>query len=352
MKITYRVNKDKASKKQVLEGVRKGNQPTQEQVQKIRTEKLKRFDPTRVFLSVVLVFLVEILVLYLINFPVVRWSLDYFKNPEGQLPKVVYQTIRLQFGPEISTETQTEVKNKLSELTFEGKKRFEFVGENADVMLTYTAEKPESTYLLGEYYIVPVGHMYWLRDSMTKGNLQQDEVLVPTGAKTLYDEVLKKYGEKAPKTKEVPDLLAALKGQEKSVGFISVNDVNAQYKLLSLEGSYFYEDAPKGGIPYYLTLTGNSVVAKNLIKTRASAVFPESFNAESLLSVRMTGVTAITRGLGIKTNASKDPSYAARKIGDFLSKADLTHVSNEISMTNGCVPTGGVSFCMVSSHLA
>ncbi len=352
MKITYRVNKDKASKKQILEGVRKGNQPTQEQVQKIRTEKLKRFDPTRVFLSVILVFLVEILVLYLVNFPVVRWSLDYFKNPEGQLPKVVYQTIKLQFGNEISTETQTEVKNKLSELTFEGKKRFEFVTENADVTLTYTAEKPEGTYLLGEYYIVPVGHLYWLRDSMTKGNLQQDEVLVPAGTKTLYDEVLKKFGEKAPKTKEAPDLLAALKGQEKSVGFISVNDINAQYKLLSLEGSYFYEDAPKGGIPYYLTLTGNSVVAKNLIKTRASAVFPESFNADSLLSVRMTGVTAITRGLGIKTNASKDPSYAARKIGDFLSKADLTHVSNEISMTNGCVPTGGVSFCMVSSHLA
>lgn len=352
MKITYRVNKDKASKKQILEGIRKGNQPTQEQVQKIRTEKLKRFDPTRVFLTVILVFLVEILVLYLVNFPLVRWSLDYFKNPEGQLPKVSYNTIRLQFGQELSEATQTEVKNKLSELTFEGKKRFEFVTENPDVLLTYTAEKPEENYLLGEYYLVPVGHLYWIRDGVTKGNLQQDEILIPAGAKSLYEKVIEKYAEKAPKTKEVTDILASLKSQEKSIGFISINDTNSQYKLLSLDGSYFYETAPKGGLPYYLTLTGESAVAKNLIKTRASAVFPASFNPEDLLSVRMTGVTAITRGLGIKTNASKDPAYAARKIGDFLSKADLTHVSNEISMVNGCVPTGGVSFCMVPSHIA
>ncbi|PIY17957.1 hypothetical protein COZ14_01440, partial [Candidatus Dojkabacteria bacterium CG_4_10_14_3_um_filter_Dojkabacteria_WS6_41_9] len=85
-----------------------------------------------------------------------------------------------------------------------------------------------------------------------------------------------------------------------------------------LNGKYFFDNAPEGGIPYFLVLTGTSAKGKSIVKARANAVFPESFSKDSLMSLRMTGVTAITRGLGIKTNASGDPGYAARKIGDFL----------------------------------
>lgn len=351
MKITYRVNKASISKKQPLAGIRRANEPTKEQIEKKRQEKLKRFDPMRVILTSILVFLVEILILYLVNFPIIRWSLDYFKNPEGQLPTVSYKTIRMKLGAELPEATKTEVKNKLGGLSFNDVKRFEFVDENPDITLTYTAEKPPEGQLLGEYYLLPVGHLYWIRDTVAVGNLQQDEILVPAGTQTIVDKVVKKYSNTAPKTKEVTDLVASLKSQEKSIGFVTLDTINSQYKLLSLDGKYFFENAPDGGLPYYLTIEGTSDIAAHLVKTRADSAFPESFEKGSLLSVRMTGVTAITRSLGIKTNASGDPGYAARKIGDFLKKADLTHVSNEISMVNGCVPTGGVSFCMVPSHI-
>lgn len=351
MKITYRVSKAKLSKNQPLEGVRKAGEMTELQKTKVKEAKLRKFDPTRVFLTTTLLFLIEILVLYLINFPIVRWSIDYLRSPETQIPTLAYKTVRLQIAPELPADVKAGIETKLQTIEYNGMKRFEFVTENPDLKLTYTTEKKESDKVIADLFLVPVGHLYWVRDTVNKANVEQDEVLVPTGMKSLYTEVLGKYTGKQVKVKEATDLPTALKSQEKSVGFTDFMSLNGQFKLLQLDGKYFFDNAPSGAIPYYLVLTGTSEAGKSIVLTRADANFPESFSKDSLLTVRMTGVTAITRSLGIKTNASGDSAYAARKIGDFLSKADLTHVSNEISMVPGCVPTGGVSFCMVTSHL-
>ncbi|MCC7304484.1 CapA family protein [bacterium] len=351
MKITYRVSKSNLSKKQPLEGVRKGNQQTQEQITKAKETKLKKFDPTRVLLTTVLVFLVEILVLYLINFPIVRWSIDYITRPGSQLPTISYKTIRLQLASEIPETTRNEIQKKLESIEFNGTKRFTFVTENPEVTIKYSAEKQKNDLVLSQLYLVPVGHLYWIKDDISKTNVLQDEIIVPTGKRILYNEILSKYAGKEVKLREASDVSSTLKNQEKSFAMIDFFDLNGQYKLLKLDGKYFFEDAPNGGIPYYLVIHGDSVASKNIVAARAAAQFPESFSKDNLLSLRMTGVTAITRGLGIKTNASGDPAYASRKIGAFLSKADLTHVSNEISMVPHCAPAGGVSFCMVSSHI-
>jgi poly-gamma-glutamate synthesis protein (capsule biosynthesis protein) len=50
----------------------------------------------------------------------------------------------------------------------------------------------------------------------------------------------------------------------------------------------------------------------------------------------MTGVTALTRVMITKLNAVGDPLYFSELIGDFLSDADITHVSNEVSFKEGC----------------
>jgi len=352
MKITYRVSKEGMGKKQSLEGIRKSDMPTPEQVENRKVARLKRFDPTRVVLTSILVFLIEILVLYLFNVPVVRWSIDYLRHQDGSLSAISYKTIKVKLADELPTTLRNELQVKLSDISFNDTKRFEFVTENPDISVLYTAKAAEGDTVIANLFLVPVGHAYWVRDAINKGNVQQDEILVPKGMKSLYEKIIEGYAAKVPKTKEATDMVASLKAQEKSVGFVDFFELSNKYKLLSLNGKYFFDNAPEGGIPYFLVLTGTSAKGKSIVKARANAVFPESFSKDSLMSLRMTGVTAITRGLGIKTNASGDPGYAARKIGDFLSKADLTHTSNEISMVKGCVPTGGVSFCMVPSHIA
>jgi len=351
MKISYRVTKNELTKNNPMEGIRKSDMPTPAQVEKRKTDRLKRFDPTRVILASILIFMIEVLVLYLFNVPVIRWSVDYLRGSDKLLPTVKYQTIKLKLADELPTTLKNDLQVKLADIEFQGTKRFQFVTENPDITVGYTAKLAETDTKIANLYLVPVGHLYWIRDTLNKGNVQQDELLVAAGKKALYEKVIETYAEKLPKIKEVKDVAVALKTQEKSAAFIDFFDLNGNFKLLSLNGKYFFDSAPEGGIPYFMVISGANSTGKNIIQDRADAIFPEDFQKESILSLRMTGVTAITRNLGIKTNASGNPGYAAQKIGAFLAKADLTHVSNEISMVKGCVPTGGVSFCMVESHI-
>ncbi len=56
---------------------------------------------------------------------------------------------------------------------------------------------------------------------------------------------------------------------------------------------------------------------------------------ERLTVLVMTGVTALTRVTAWKM-ATKDLLYPAEKIGDWLSEADITHISNEVSFWDEC----------------
>jgi len=68
----------------------------------------------------------------------------------------------------------------------------------------------------------------------------------------------------------------------------------------------------------------------------------------------MTGVTALTRVSAYKIEQQHDPAYPARKIAPVLSRADIVHVSNEVSFVDGCVPDTGptLTFCSKPSYLA
>jgi len=69
-------------------------------------------------------------------------------------------------------------------------------------------------------------------------------------------------------------------------------------------------------------------------------------NPEHLGTIATTGVTAMTRMTAWRMDEEKDPGYAARAIGPLLSSADVTHISNEVSFVDGCVPQKVMSgFC-------
>ncbi|MBU0703671.1 MAG: CapA family protein [Chloroflexi bacterium] len=67
----------------------------------------------------------------------------------------------------------------------------------------------------------------------------------------------------------------------------------------------------------------------------------------------LTGVTALTRGTGIKMD-QHGVTYPAQDIRDWLLKADITHVSNEVSFAENCPPPANYTtmvFCSDPSYI-
>jgi len=70
-----------------------------------------------------------------------------------------------------------------------------------------------------------------------------------------------------------------------------------------------------------------------------------SYDKAKLLKLNMTGTTALTRALGAEMDKLGNYEYPAEDIASFLADADLTHVSNEISLVSNCVQVDSMSFC-------
>ncbi len=74
---------------------------------------------------------------------------------------------------------------------------------------------------------------------------------------------------------------------------------------------------------------------------------------DRITTLIMTGTTAIARTSAYKIEQYKDPAYPARIVGPLLASADITHISNEISVADNCVPVlNTMSFCSKPSYLA
>lgn len=114
---------------------------------------------------------------------------------------------------------------------------------------------------------------------------------------------------------------------------VSIWDLSADQKLLSLDGQYYFNNYNSGGFFEYLTVTGDnpddvqkvvSLLESNIAK------FPDK---DSVLTLAQTGVTALSRRMNATLDRVGDAAYFAEKIGDYLSSFDLTHTSNESSFS-------------------
>jgi poly-gamma-glutamate synthesis protein (capsule biosynthesis protein) len=354
MKITYQKSASSAKKNPPLSGIRKVTDIIKHENTRVKAnEKAQKpkFDLKRVLLLSILGFCILTLAGYLANVQTIVWGIEFLKDPTFKVSQATYKTYSLTIDSALPDTVQEKITTELLSIDFNGTKRFTTESGHDTVSLIYTSEKKEDDTVLQTDYLVPVGHLYWVRDTIAKSNYLQDGMFVQESKANTYKDVLAAHFGKEPTLKLTKDLAGSLKSQEKIGGFISFSDLSAQYKILQYDNKFFLDEPDKAAIAFYLVLRSDSNSPKNILKDRLTEVIPPSFDAKQALSVRMTGVTAITRGLGIKTNASGDTAYAARKIGSFLAKADLTHVSNEISFLNNCAYTGGVSFCTRTEHI-
>ncbi|MBA2278858.1 CapA family protein [Candidatus Saccharibacteria bacterium] len=134
-------------------------------------------------------------------------------------------------------------------------------------------------------------------------------------------------------------LAGAVKDMSASdIAFIPASELTKDIKLLSFDGTYYLDNFTKGAIFRQADFAGPD--ASSLADLKLNDLARE----DTTLSVKMTGVTALTRVMMRKLTTVKDPLYFSEKIGDFLAEADITHVSNEVSFRSGC-QYSSVSFC-------
>ena len=78
------------------------------------------------------------------------------------------------------------------------------------------------------------------------------------------------------------------------------------------------------------------------------ALPPPNRDLSKMTTVVMTGTTSLVRGTAYMMN-TKGITYPARDIQDWLTQADITHLSNEVSFYGGCPPQTidmkGLQFC-------
>ncbi len=319
----------------------------------------KSFSWYRVLFNVIIFTIIVLFVLLVsikINIPYVS---DYVRTKVSALTpkeyKLKYTTIKLYVPKEFSSIFPEDFKKKLLTINYKGIPRFQFVDtkENADATVDVTLEKPTS--FLGEDIFLPVGHLYWIKDNVNLKTLKKAYVYSKD-----YDLAKRVFADKNIQLIKKDTLLNTLKPSETVPAFVKLSELNPQFKLLSLDNAYFLDNFKNGGVKYYIVLKPTkapkvisaSASAEDGLTSLVASIFKaQGFTSnelptkDNILSIKMTGVTAITRSLAIKIEQAGRYDYPALKIAKFLKDADLTHTSNEVSFVPGCVPATGTRFC-------
>mgnify|MGYP000145780161 CR=1 FL=1 len=336
-----------------------------------KTQKQKRefgINLKECFLLAVFLYLILFSTAYFLKVPVVKSAVDYVIMG-GNLNRIVYKTYLIELAGEIPETVKTELTNKLKDIENNGTKRFVFDSNELTksgrtnsrnlVKIEVKTKGYTGKNVLSSSYIVPVGHSYWIKDGIKTDDIKNSSLVVSSGEKLLVEKILKeKYGE-GLKISESKDLKKKLKSTEGEIGFIDFNSLDSEFKLLELDGKYILEEFREsgnkeivGGIPYIISVGDKSTdsIAINVIKFRSNELFKRT-DFTKISKINMTGVTAISRSLAIKIEATKRYDYPAERIFEFLRDADLTHTSNEVSFVKGCVPSSGMRFCSNPNYI-
>lgn len=327
----------------------------------IRTKdpKSRKFSWKRVWIGVIGGFLILTAVLYLLGNPVARSSVNFILGL-NRPAKFEYTQFSIAFDGNIAPDLKAKFTEKLSPVEYEGTKRFTFTDNaaEADFLVTViSGHEPKDDKMQTVYksYLVPAGHLYWIRDNINKDDLKTIDVGTTKAFESIANKVLSEaFG--AQITVKAQDNLGDYLAQgENRSGIIDISELNRNFKLLQLDGKYFLDTAPEGAIPYSIAVKrgkAKKFSGSDVISYWIQQSLSAEFHKDDVLKVNMTGVTAISRGLAIRTNNAKNGGYAAEKIGDFLADADLTHTSNEVSFVDGCSPAGStMSFCSHPSYI-
>lgn len=116
--------------------------------------------------------------------------------------------------------------------------------------------------------------------------------------------------------------------------YISIDDLDFESKLLSVDGVYYLSDF-NGGAEFRVISFESEKYAEEIAPLIGQTFIKDFPTSDSVLTMVQTGVTALSRGMNAKLDVvGGDATYFAENIKDYLSSFDITHTSNESSFTN------------------
>lgn len=265
--------------------------------------------------------------------------------------QINYRTYKVMLDENLPEDVRAQLEDTLDEVEYKGKRRYEFVEEDSDIVIGYGVIGDEELVFKHES-LLPVVHLYSFKDSTDSDELSSTDIALVT-----LDSYESMVADIFPgKEIKYVESVADIEWQDSTVGLLLMSDITAEQKLLTYEGVYYLDDPNGGYIASSIGIVENNAddsVAKTLIDfAKNEAELTKTLTTEQILKLNMTGVTALSRNLAFKIDASGNPAYAAEKIADFLADADLTHTSNEVSFLDDCVPVRSMSFCSNTDYLA
>lgn len=153
-------------------------------------------------------------------------------------------------------------------------------------------------------------------------------------------------------TKE--QLITALEGSKTAISMVPVSWLEPRMKILEVDGVFPLDAEGMFRISGYLCAKDMENSIAVALKTKAEELNAiDSISEDNVATVIQTGVTAMGRNLVLKANSTKDYDWFAKNIGAFLSDADLTHTSNEVSFAEDCTQAKGtMRFCALPETIA
>jgi poly-gamma-glutamate synthesis protein (capsule biosynthesis protein) len=266
----------------------------------------------------------------------------------GEKDYVRYDTFTLSFDESIPEIYVTNAVSNLEKLEFQGKKRFEIVSEDADIILS--REPTEGSKEIFSKNLIPVAYLYSLVDDINEGNIKDFNLFV---LNALNQELVREeYGVEAALLGSYDELISKLAESDTNIGLVEFPNLDFRVKVLETDKGYYLDDSSASiEIKFYAQLSEKvddfilSVLSKNI------DIGTEGWDEEKLTKVNMGGVVAIARSLASRMDREGDYAYPAKEIGAFLADADLTHVSNEVSFVEGCVASSGMRFCSKPEYI-
>jgi poly-gamma-glutamate synthesis protein (capsule biosynthesis protein) len=266
----------------------------------------------------------------------------------GKKDYVEYDTFRLSFDENIPETYVSGAIANLEKLEFEGKKRFEIVQEDADIVLS--RESVEDSKEIFSKNLIPVAHIYSLVNDIQKEEVENFNLFVLNSLNQEF--VTEEYGTEVSLLGSYDELVSKLEESDTNIGLVEFSDLDFRVKILETEKGYYLENRDASiEIKFYAKLSEKvddfilSVLSRNI------DIGAEGWDAGRLTKINMGGVVAIARSLAARMDRVGDYAYPAKEIGSFLADADLTHVSNEVSFVDGCTAYSGMRFCSKPEYI-
>ena len=262
--------------------------------------------------------------------------------------KIYYPTIK------VYTE-QPDIFSKLTQITFNDKKRIEFIQDpqKADFTLTFSNTPNQADFILP---VVPCT------------NFKATIIEVPQDLNTVYaTPQLANYATILQRLYNLPNLQTLedpTQIPQDQVALLLLFQISPNCRVLNTKSGYpldiLYENKlleQTLGYSLYLQIRDNKPdlpktqakklgILKGLITSHTPFVpIQQVQESHKVSKITITGVTAITRGLLRALNRAQDPYYIVKDLKPIVSNADIVHTSNEVSFKPDCNSISGMRFC-------